>query len=664
MSDVAAPLALPFSPRRWALLAAIALGVATGALAAKLGGAPGIVVGLGVGLAALGLAALAEAEETGFWAKLFAALAAALTLASAADAARLQMAFAFGSLALLAGGAWRVRVRLRLSLPTLILALMTAAALGAFAAYYLIASQDLEIADFMFYRLLSVAVGTLAREGKLAAIGIDLAASMPKDYSWAPALIPGFALAAFGLLSRWVYQAAIVLAYAAPAALALGFAAREIAGRRGALGFAVLAALAAYPFGLVVAARGMPDIGGLALVVLALRLADKLARALTLPKDGGRRLRLVVRKLSFALALTLFALFLFRRWYAFLCVGVVAAFALELGVAALRSRLRWRETALAACVAALTLAALLAPILADWLPDPAAHDYAKLYAAYRKTPEALAAAVGAWAGYAPLALACIGAAIIGWRSRFARLAFISGPVAALLFLRVQSPYPHHLYLIAPFVMLGVAAPLTALFARSRLAGASALAALAALTMTPLGQLAPKGWFPTAALPPVPRADLAELARLKDWVDARATPENKVCGLGSSYTFSGQLIDELWQLKADRSPLKRPGEATSVAMTDVDDVDGPPNPQIKDCAAIIVGDPVQTHVIPTHQLTVTLPAGEILRGTGIGAHYRATGEVFALDHGVRARVFERVTPLDDADMQALAERWREARAAAN
>ena len=76
--------------------------------------------------------------------------------------------------------------------------------------------------------------------------------------------------------------------------------------------------------------------------------------------------------------------------------------------------------------------------------------------------------------------------------------------------------------------------------------------------------------------------------------------------------------------------------------------------------MIVGDPVQTHVIPSHQLTVTLPATEVLTGTGLGAHYRATGETFALDHGVSARVFERVTPLSDADMDALASRWRAAR----
>jgi hypothetical protein len=667
MSVVAAPLALPLPARAPALTAALALGGACGALAFGLAASPGpaIALGLGVGLAAFGLAALAEREDTRFWANLFSALAAALALALTLDPARLQTPLAFASLALLAGGAARTLPRRRLDLGTAGLALALAAVLCAFNAWYVSASQDLEIADFMFYRLLSVAVGTLTREGKLAAVGIDLAGSIARDYSWAPALIPGFALAAFGLLSRAVYQGAIMFAYATPAALALGWAARDISGvkGRGTLAFATLAALAAYPFGLVVAARGMPDIGGLALAVLALRLADRLARALALPRDGGARLRRLVRRLSFSLALSLFALFLFRRWYAFLDVAILAAFAGEVGVAALRApaRFRWREAALAASLGALTLAALLAPILADWLPNPDAHDYARLYAAYRKTPAALAAAVGGWCGYAPLALAFAGALYLGWRFRFARLAFVSGPVAALLFLRVQSPYPHHLYLIAPFVILGIAAPLTLLFSRSRGAGLAALAALAALTATPLGQFAPQGWFPAAALAPAPRPDLAELARLKAWVDARATPDHKVCGLGSSYTFSGQLIDELWQLKADQSPLKRADEASSVAMTDVDDVDGPPNPEIKDCATILVGDPVQTHVIPSHQLTVTLPATEVLTRTGVGANYRATGEVFSLDHGVAARVFERTQPLTDADMDALATRWRAARA---
>ncbi len=678
MTDFAAPTVRvpPLSPRRAALAAALALGLGVGALALRLSptAGPGVALGVVVGLAALGLAGLAEAQETPGLAKIFAGLAAFAGLGALRPAPEnLELAFALGALGLLAGGAWTCLRAPRLG-PSrgavLALAGATLAALAGYNAYYVLVSRDLMIADFMFYRIVSVAVGTLARDGNLLGLVVSLARSMPKDYSWAPALAPGLTLAAFGLLSRAVYQGAILTCYALPALVALAFAAREIAGapRRsaGAFAFALAAVAAAYPFAITVAARGMPDIGGLALFVIALRLAAKLAQALSLPAADRPKLTAMTRKLAFALALTLFAMFLFRRWYAFAAAALLMALAGEVAVAAARRRgaFRWREAALAACIGLLTLLALLSPVLVDWLPDPAAHDYARMYAAYRKTPAVLAEVVGDWAGFAVIGLALAGGLymLAARGGRFARLAFVTGPLAALLFLRVQSPYPHHLYLIAPFLMLFIAAPLLRLHARSRGAGLAALAALAALTLTPAGAWLPKGLFPTAARPHAPRADLAELARMKAWVDARATPSHKVCGLGSSYTFSGQLIGELWQLKADKSPLTRhKSERVSVGMTDVDTVDGPPTVEIKDCAVMLVGDPVQTHVIPSYQLTVTLPSREMLTGVGIGAHYRRTGEVFHLEHGVNAVVFEQVSPLTDADMQALAARWRAARA---
>jgi hypothetical protein len=97
------------------------------------------------------------------------------------------------------------------------------------------------------------------------------------------------------------------------------------------------------------------------------------------------------------------------------------------------------------------------------------------------------------------------------------------------------------------------------------------------------------------------------------------------------------------------------------MPDVDEVDGPPAAGLKDCAIIIVGDPVQTHLDPAHQLTVIVPSHEMLEGQGIGAKFRRTGEVFHLEKGVSGVVFEPIEPLDDADIAALHERWRAARA---
>jgi hypothetical protein len=45
---------------------------------------------------------------------------------------------------------------------------------------------------------------------------------------------------------------------------------------------------------------------------------------------------------------------------------------------------------------------------------------------------------------------------------------------------------------------------------------------------------------------------------------------------------------------------------------------------------------------------------------VGSQASQTGEVFHLENGVSAVVFERLAPLDDADIAALQTRWRAAR----
>jgi hypothetical protein len=242
-----------------------------------------------------------------------------------------------------------------------------------------------------------------------------------------------------------------------------------------------------------------------------------------------------------------------------------------------------------------------------------------------------------------------------------RLTLGSAAVAAALFLRIQTPYVHHLYLIAAAIAAPVAASLMLAFARRPRATLAALAVLGAITLSPLAAaLNPLGLTPVAGLPRPPRADLDELERLKDWVDERARADAKVCGLGSSYSFSGELIDELWQLRPERETWPKP--KTCVQMPDVDTVDGPPTAGLKDCAIMIVGNPVQTHLNPEDQQTVVVPSREMLTGQGIGAKFRRSGEVFHLEHGVSAVVFERLAPLDDGDIAALQARWRAARAA--
>ena len=105
----------------------------------------------------------------------------------------------------------------------------------------------------------------------------------------------------------------------------------------------------------------------------------------------------------------------------------------------------------------------------------------------------------------------------------------------------------------------------------------------------------------------------------------------------------------------------PTPKTDVMMSDVDTVEGPPAAGLKDCAYLIVGDPVQTHLNSDYQQTVIVPSREMLTGQGIGAKFRRAGEVFHLEKGVSAVVFERIAPVDASDIEALQDRWRAARA---
>ena len=157
------------------------------------------------------------------------------------------------------------------------------------------------IADFMTYRGISIMIARLADAGNWPLLVSAAAQSITQDYAWGPALVPGLPLALTQPTSRAVYYVALLALYAAPALLALAILARDLARRAGlrirqpmraALPLGAVVAFFAYPAAFAVAARGMPDVGGILLTVCALRLADRLARLLALGKvttRGSRR---------------------------------------------------------------------------------------------------------------------------------------------------------------------------------------------------------------------------------------------------------------------------------------------------------------------------------------------------------------------------------------
>ena len=278
--------------------------------------------------------------------------------------------------------------------------------------------------------------------------------------------------------SRAIYTFALIALDAAPAALALSILARDLARRAGPAGGAqpaivlalgAAAAFLAFPAAFAAAARGMPDVGGLVLVVCALRLAERLARLLALRKGHDVLIRPMIRRVAVALALTLYAMFAFRRWYAFAAVGIVIVLSVEVGALALRrgARFRRRDAVAAAALGALTLLALMSPVVVGWAPNLGAHDYAQTYAAYRKPWDVFLRELGDWVGLIPALAALAGAGWLWARSRDGRLLRLTlggAAIAAALFLRIQTPYIHHLDLIAPAIAAPVAASLMLLLA--------------------------------------------------------------------------------------------------------------------------------------------------------------------------------------------------------
>jgi hypothetical protein len=642
-------------------------------------GAPAIATAGVAGLAGLAVLALTLVLDDPALPKLTTAVAVSVGLLVLAALVEPEVRLRFASVASAAFGAGLTvrlvriaRKRPRVSLTLAALFAVTLACLAGYAAYLVLASRDLMIADFMTYRGIAIVVAQLADAGNWPLLMSATVQSITQDYSWAPSLVPGLVLAVTEPTSRAVYTFVLLAAYAAPAVLALAILARDLARRAGLLpmqaqaanlAFGVAAVFVAFPAAFAVAARGMPDVGGLVLVVCALRLAERLVRLLALRHGHDARVRPMTIRVALALALTVYAMFAFRRWYAFAAAGIVVMLALEVGSIALRRGgcFRWRDAVAAAALGALTLLVLMCPILLDWAPNLSAHDYVQTYAGYRKPPDVFLRELGDWVGLIPALAALAGATFLWARSRDGRLLRLTlggAAIAATLFLRAQTPYIHHLDLIAPAIAAPIAASLMLLFARAPRAALLAMAALGVIMLSPLAAaLNPIGLAPIAGLPRAPRADLDELRRLKDWVDGRARLDAKVCGLGSSYTFSGQLIGELWQLRPERGPGRR---ELGVTMPDVDTVDGPPALGLKECAIIIVGDPIQTHLDPDYQQTVITPSRETLTGQGIGSKFRRTGEVFHLEKGVSAVVFERVALLDDSDIAALQARWRAAR----
>ncbi|HEY3720019.1 MAG TPA: hypothetical protein VGL41_07765, partial [Roseiarcus sp.] len=185
MSAFAAPASRSanLSRRLPTALAGAALGLAVAALAWRL--SPSTVVapvalGAFALVATLGLAAtLQESELThAAWAFGLGALVVGAAAASGVGADRLELAFGLAALGLFGLAAYNLVRRGHWQLgapgPALAFLAMLVATLAIYNIYYVQASRDLMIADFMFYRKVSIAVASLIDSGRILALIVDL----------------------------------------------------------------------------------------------------------------------------------------------------------------------------------------------------------------------------------------------------------------------------------------------------------------------------------------------------------------------------------------------------------------------------------------------------------------------------------------------------------
>jgi len=358
-----------------------------------------------------------------------------------------------------------------------------------------------------------------------------------------------------------------------------------------------------------------------------------------------------------------------RRWYVFwgagFVAGLVARAAVEARFPPTRGASRARAgawVAICAAVAALVLLGVAGPLLARM----AGMDFALAFSAYRVVG-GFVGSLGALRDHLGLglpALAIVGAwlALRDPRQRgFAALLVVQILVSLLLFLRVQDLDLHHFYLVLPglvvlvvlamlhvgaalggaasrwVVLLAVAAGLAVGFASMVVPPAASLAALAPLVPSRQGR-------------PLQRADLGDVERLLRTLDGLTTAAEGgwVYVLSSSVELNDDLLRWAW--------LGQPGWPNLgdrlLVTHHVDLRDGFPT-GLRMARWVVVSDPVGYHLRPDDQRVIGLPAGEILRGVGIGRAFRSRPEEFTLDGGARVRIFERVSDIPFEALTALA-----------
>lgn len=146
------------------------------------------------------------------------------------------------------------------------------------------------------------------------------------------------------------------------------------------------------------------------------------------------------------------------------------------------------------------------------------------------------------------------------------------------------------------------------------------------------------YFPTKYTPM--RVDnYGNYVRLSSDIQSMLHNTEKLTVLSSSDVLNDNMLDTLSNLKLSKY---------LTGMSQVDLRDGLSIPALMS-RFIIVVDPVQTHLTPSGQQVITIPAKELLNNEGIGKAFKRVGNGYPLEKGATAYVYERTRPFTYDEM---------------
>lgn len=411
--------------------------------------------------------------------------------------------------------------------------------------YYIVTNMSMIIErDPSFYWDRSYTLWEMLQKKGVLAWASTIVFSLTENHTYIPSVIPSLAFLLFSSDSIWVYGLTLIVVYLAPipavGALVLGGGRAERSKAEiVTAGMALLAAM--YPF----AVRLMPtspDFGGNLFVSVALYFAAMAFIMLTAAREGAS-LRPMALTILFFLA-ALFLSVVFRRWYAFDVLGLMAGFSVAILVVAMyrgRTFAIWTFQSLA--LAGIILGLLLAPILVPKLMVVSSGGiFEGAYDAYRANYLLTFRMFGTAELLCFASIALVALPLHRSVSRGFLIAIMAGNIIGLLlFLYIQAPGVHHFSLIWPMLLASISAIVGRLFdsqpaPRTRATFAAVAMAVAAIVVA-------------AEFPYEARIDphVAAYRQIADKIVDKKLQNKRFCVLGNQDIYFS-LIENLWQVK--------------------------------------------------------------------------------------------------------------------